>query len=205
MLNRHINKVDYLCCSGCGQLAEIGPRDDHDTVLLCARCSTPLIKRFKNAYRNCLIFSLSGLFLFYSAIYWPLLDISKGKLNNSTSLINSLISLFDNYPFVTLFSILVVIIVPLLYLLLHFYLSMAVLFRRKAIFRRYALILLSGIRDWYMIDVFLVSILISIIKLADMFDFSFAIGFYFLLGLCLNILIIEFYSDIRLFWGALCD
>ena len=205
MALRQSNKYEYICCSGCGLLFEVIPAEYQETVLLCSRCSTPLMKRFKNSFRNCLIFSLSGLILFYMAIYWPILDVSVGKLNNSTSLVNSLIALFDNYPFVSLFSLLVVVIVPLLYLLLHFYLSFTVLIGHKAIFRRYALIVLSGIREWYMIDVFLVSILISIIKLKGMFEFSFDPGFYFLLGLCLNILIIEFYSDIRLFWKVLGD
>lgn len=200
-----MNQTDFICCSGCGLLSKVHRDDCCETVILCSRCHTPLMKNFKNSLIYCFLFSLTGLILFYFAISWPLLSVSIGSMDNSTSLLKSLVSLFSGYPLVFAFSLLVVVFVPLLYLVLHFFLSLAAIRRRKVIGRRYALILLSGIREWYMIDVFLVSILISIIKLSGMFDFSFGPGFFFLLALCVTILFVEFYSDIRLFWKILCD
>lgn len=113
--------------------------------------------------------SLAGLILFSLANIFPFLSFEFGNQAADTALVTGVRELYAQGN--RLLSVLVFftcILAPLVQLLLMLYIFLPIRFGRSAQYKKPAYRLLKHIRDWNMIEVFMLGILVSLVKLAKM-------------------------------------
>ncbi len=142
--------------------------------------------------------ALSALILFYPTLQFPLLDISLHQISNSTSLRETILNLFiEHHPFLGVTVALTTVLIPLFFLLNIIYLTGD---RKDSSINRSLLHLLFYIKDWHMIDVFLLGVLVSLIKLVKDFELALGSGFYFTIVLTMMITLADHYLNLPLLW-----
>jgi paraquat-inducible protein A len=190
----------HLCCHSCGEINLI-PNIIHEGTLRCYRCNTVMTKNTHCTLPISSAFALTSLILFYPAYSAPLLKISLHQFNNNSTVIRTILNLFvERHPFLGTVVGLTIFILPILYLLIVTYIPFI---KSNNYFNRSILKILSYIYDWHMVDVFLMGILVSLVKLVKDFDLSVGLGFYFVIALTLTTALTDHYFDISKAWGKL--
>jgi len=153
-----------------------------------------------------LILSLTGLILFVPAMVLPIMTLNAFGLEQSANILQWVSALFrTGFHMVGIVVLLTVVVVPLLKFLLLFYLSIAIRMKTDwsnlgPIFRFY-----KRIDEWGMLEICMLGILISIIKLKDLAQISYGIGlFCFVLVLTIN-LIASVTFDEHKYWSSIKD
>lgn len=169
--------------------------------LCCPRCGRRLARRGRNSVMKALATSLSGLLLFFPALLLPLLQLDAFGFEDSANLLESILHLFGmKYYFVALAVSFSAAILPLLTLLFSFMVSFNLFFHRRSrwtgsIFRAWL-----QLTDWAMLDVYLLSILVSIIKMLPIAQIQYLAGFFCFIVLVLLVLGTSAVIDKDMFW-----
>jgi len=194
------DKHFIVCCHSCGEVIHLH-HINKNKVLRCYQCHTLLQKNSKATLTLSFIFALTSLILFYPALTFPLLKISLHSFGNQINIFNTIQTLFiENHPFIGMAVALTTCLIPLLYLLLITFFKFVHTSNR---FTRTTLKITSYIQDWHMIDVFLMAILVSIVKLLSDFRLDIGQGFYFIALLTVTITLTNHFFDISQVWEKL--
>jgi paraquat-inducible protein A len=175
-------------CHECGLLVVIPPLKSAQKAH-CPRCGYQLTSFRKNAWQNIIAFSLSGLTLLLLSLSFEFLSFSAQGQSNSMSIISGIIGLTENgFTLLALVLLLTVLVLPcgvlvaLLYLVLLGYLGLKVTGAEK-VYRMLMLIL-----PWSMAEIFIISVLVSLIKLTSLADVELGIAFFTYIGFTLCLL-----------------
>ncbi len=156
----------------------------------CPGCGFVLTQVHKNAILRIIALSISALIFLVPSISFDFISIESNGLENTFSISQSFSILFENnylalaiLELVTVFIIPVVILVGLLYLLIP-------LSRGKA--PPYALVIMRlvfKLMPWAMVEIFLIGVLVSLIKIVAFADIEIGQSFisFILFSLCLTI------------------
>ena len=135
----------------------------------CPRCRGLLRKSVPNSLDRTLAFALAGLVLFVVANAFPFLALEMQGNLTQTTLATGVRSLFsDGRPFVASLVLLTTIVAPLLQLLTLLYVLAPFKIGARlpgdvVVFRA-----LHRVETWSMMEVFMIGILVSLVKLAGM-------------------------------------
>ncbi|MBW1867874.1 MAG: paraquat-inducible protein A [Deltaproteobacteria bacterium] len=203
--NRSIEPEGLIACPECDLLirkTEPGP----GVRCFCPRCRSMLFHVKRKPVETALILSLTGLILFVPAMVLPIMTLNAFGLEQSANILQWVSALFrTGFHMVGIVVLLTVVVVPLLKFLLLFYLSIAIRMKTDwsnlgPIFRFY-----KRIDEWGMLEICMLGILISIIKLKDLAQISYGIGlFCFVLVLTIN-LIASVTFDEHKYWSSIKD
>jgi len=170
----------------------------------CPRCRSMLFHVKKNPVERTLILSLTGLILFVPAMVLPIMTLNALGLEQSAGILQWVSALFrTGFHMVGIVVLLTVVVIPLLKLLLLFYVSMAIRIKADrnnlgATFRFY-----QRMDEWGMLEICMLGILVSIIKLTDLAQISYGIGlFCFVLRLTIT-LIASVTLDEHEYWSVI--
>jgi paraquat-inducible protein A len=156
----------------------------------------------RNPVESALILSLTGLILFVPAMLLPIMTLNALGLEQSANILQWVSALFrSGFHIVGIVVLLTVVVVPLLKFLLLLYVSMAI--RMKADWNNLgsAFKFYQRIDEWGMLEICMLGILISIIKLKDIAQISYGMGlFCFVLVLTIT-LIASVTLDKRKYWS----
>ncbi len=187
-----------LCCHACGEVIFL----EYTSIgknIRCFQCHTLLKRTKRGALLLSFLFAITSLILFYPALTMPLLKISLHSFDNQVNIINTIETLFtEQYPFVGLTVAMTILIIPFTYLSL---IASIFIIKRKSYLSRVILKIISIIQTWHMVDVFLMGVLVSIIKLLGDFHLNIGIGFYFITLLTITITITNHFFDIKQAWN----
>ncbi|GIW99912.1 MAG: paraquat-inducible protein [Pirellulaceae bacterium] len=157
------------CCGLIQWLPRLGDRD----VALCGRCGSRIVGKQPErspAAARCLAAALGGLVLYFPAILLPILEIEKLGHRHQASLLSGTIDLIlDGNWIVGVVVLVFSIIFPLAKLLILIELSYLELVPRRHRAWMYRLVEWTG--RWSMLDVLLLALLVSLVKLGDMVAF----------------------------------
>ena len=135
----------------------------------CIRCGAVLYRHKRNSLERTLSLSLAGLILFMLANWFPFLALKMGSQFHQTNLITGIRVLYSQgmQPLAVLVFC-TTILSPLIQLLGLLYVLMPLRYGRVP--PKFALIfrLVHTIQPWSMMEVFMVGILVSVVKLAKM-------------------------------------
>ena len=190
----------HICCTCCGAIYTIHTKENEDALLVCKACDSKVYKHKENSLESIFFLSLTGLILFFPAIYLPLLKVSLGNTENGASVIESVTALYTTHPFVSVISFSFAVLFPLTYFLLVIIISSLSIKKRAEGLRKKALLVLSFIENWYMLDVFLISVFVGLIKLTGDFTVSFDYGFYLLILMGGLIILRDYYLSTEDLW-----
>lgn len=161
----------------------------------CPRCDHVLREGRPNSVMHALLLSAAGLLLIGPAIGMPLLSLSVSGLRQEASLAQAILAMADNGQWeVALIVALCAVIAPLLNLWLLFAVAVALQWRSQTRWLPLLMRLNHFIREWAMLEVFLMGVLVSIVKLKDIAELLPGVGLYcfallMLCGLLLNTVI----------------
>ncbi|GGO86845.1 paraquat-inducible protein A [Marinobacterium nitratireducens] len=167
----------------------------------CPRCGSTLISARRNSIERTLALAIAGLILFVPANLYPLLSLEALGLRQSETIFSSAMSLYaDGLWLVSLLILLFAIIVPLTKLLLLGYVSASLCARR--LWRGTAMAMRSyqHLDEWGMLEVYLLGIVVSVVKLVDVASVEPGLGIYSLVGLILITVLSSTMLDRDLFW-----
>ena len=157
-----------IACHECDLIHRVKPLPKKG-VANCVRCGSVLYRHKPNGLERTLALSMAGLVLFVLANAYPFLALKMGSQTHETNLITGIKVLYtQGMQGVAIVVLLTTILAPLAQLLGMLYLLLPLQHNRIApqfapIFR-----FVRGLQPWSMIEVFMLGILVSVVKLAKM-------------------------------------
>jgi paraquat-inducible protein A len=159
---------ELISCDVCGLPQRIGALAPNQTAR-CARCDSVLRREHAGSTTITAALSLAALFLYVPANIYPILRMQYlGRFSENT-VWDGVVKLFqDGMWFVAIVVFLASIVVPLLKLMGLFFLvwpkpAESTRGPRTKIYK-----LICAIGPWAMLDVFLLSVLVALVKLGDL-------------------------------------
>lgn len=170
----------------------------------CPRCGHGLREGRPDSVAHALWLSSLGLILFGPAIAMPLLALSSSGLRQESSLAQAVLALADTGVWeVASMVAICAIIAPFLNLWLMFSVSVVLARGHRPAWLPALLRLNHLARQWAMLEVFLMGVLVSIIKLRDTAELLPGAGLYCFIGLMLCSVLMSAVTDEHEFWQAL--
>ncbi len=170
------NLDDLIICNKCNTL--------HKKVKLpkgakarCNECNNLLYRNITDAFNKGVAFSITSLILYIISTLFPIISVTIAGVKNSLTIPDMIYTLFNEGFFVVGAIIIVVLVIAPLSVILS-YIALAILIKLK-IFKgisRHIISFLITSRDWSMIDIFAVSILVALVKLFGYAEVEFGVS-----------------------------
>ena len=194
-----------VACPGCDLLIREMPVAAGE-LLICPRCGHVVREGKPDSVLRALVFSTAGIILFAPAMALPLLSMSILGLRQDASMTQALLALFQGgYPEVAFAVMICAMLAPFANLWLMFSVSLALYREHRPRWLMRLLRLNHKVREWAMLEVFLLGVLVSVIKLKDMAQLLPGPGLYCFMGLMLATLMLEGMVDEHEFWQEFSD
>ncbi len=169
--------MQQTACHECGVLVSL---PEHFTLsqYRCPRCNA-LLHRRGQPFLHIIIMAFTTLLLFIPLLFLPILSLNIMGIETSATLLQALWQLFtDGYQIIAILSILTALVLPLVMmgLLLLILVPLRIGYRADKValyYRSY-----EHAREWGMVEVYLISIMVAIIKLGDMASLHIGLGMY---------------------------
>ena len=158
-----------IACHECDLLYELPPLPE-GSVAKCSRCGGVLQRHKRDSLDRTLAWTIAGLILFVVANAFPFLDLKSGELVRQTTLITGVSELYQQgmrsvavLVFLTSILFPAVQLAGMLYLLLPLKVNRLPWWKPALVFR-----FIRSLQPWAMMEVFMVGILVSMVKLAKL-------------------------------------
>lgn len=167
----------------------------------CPRCGSTLHQKTASSVAKTLALSATGLILYPPAISLPLMTFQSLGFSDSANILESVLNFYRNdYYFVSLMVLLSAVVLPLVLLSGIFFISLQLYRRRPSpllarIFRLY-----QHVEEWAMVEVYLLGIMVTVIKMSDSTTIAFRSGVVCFTLLVLITMAISTVIDRDLFW-----
>ncbi len=172
---------NLIICSHCH---EVHKRIDlpPNKVAKCRSCGTILYANVADTMYRAIAFALTALILFGVVNIFPILDVTIAGVQSVLTIPQMIALLFENGFFVIGSILLVVLVVAPFIVLISFVLLgiLAKLKLYKQLARKIILFLIIS-RSWAMVDIFVVSIFVALVKLFGYAQIHFGVAFYALI------------------------
>jgi len=135
----------------------------------CTRCGAVLYKHIPNSWDRALAFAAAGLILFILANSFPFLGLRIGSQIRETTLITGIHELYtQGMQVVAILVLITTILAPFIQMMCLFYILLPLKFGHLPKRLPHVLRFLNTVAPWSMMEVFMVGILVSVVKLAKM-------------------------------------
>ena len=190
----------YIACHECDVIHRIKPLPAK-VAAHCIRCGAVLYKHKSNSLERTLAFAFAALILFILANSFPFLGLKIGAQVRETSLITGIHELYvQGKQVIAILVLLTTVLVPFTQMMCLFYILLPLKFGRVPnrlpnVFR-----FLNSVGPWSMMEVFMVGILVSVVKLAGMAKIIPGISLYSFLALIFVLTAMTVSLDDHLVW-----
>lgn len=159
----------------------------------CLRCRAVLYTYFPDTLNQTLAATICSIVLLITGLFPPFLTLSRSGIKSSITLLDTAWSLvFSEIALLGVFVMLLIVLVPLLRLSLMAYVLLSLKFSRTAtlgVKRGFRLALF--LEPWAMIDVFLIGVVVSLIKISELAVLDIGLAFFAWLGLIVSTIFIS--------------
>lgn len=157
-----------IACHECDLLYHLPPVPEGSKAV-CGRCGALLYAHKKNSLDRTFALVISGLILLAAANLFPLLGMKSGGLIMETTLIQGVTTLYkQGMTWLSLLVLFTCVLAPLVQLGGLFYVLSPLKFNRVAPMTPAVFRFIRKLQPWSMMEVFMLGILVSIVKLAKM-------------------------------------
>ncbi|MFO7708211.1 MAG: paraquat-inducible protein A [Desulfobacterales bacterium] len=157
-----------MACHECDLLHRV-PEVPEGAVARCCRCGAVLVRNKPDSFQRALAWSVAGLILFVLSNLFPFLSFKMQGLVQETLLLSGIKQLYgQGFAAVAALVAFTTFIAPGLQLAGMIYVLAPLRFSRKAPAMFKVFRLLRSLQPWGMMEVFMLGILVSIVKLAKM-------------------------------------
>ena len=193
----------YWGCPCCDLLVKKQAVNYHQKAS-CPRCKKILAQPVKNSIEKTLALSLGALILFFPAILFPLMTLTLLGFSQQQSILQSMLVVFqEGYYLVAVVIFMTCIMVPFLQMSILFYVSLALYKDLHLPLLHFSFRIYHAIKEWGMLEIYMLAILVSVIKLEAMAKLSINLGMILFSGLLLLTLLSSVFLDEELFWEKL--
>ncbi|KJZ37311.1 paraquat-inducible protein A [Pseudomonas sp. B21-040] len=194
---------DLVACHECDLLMR-KPELAHDEKALCPRCGYELYAHRHNVVQRSLALVIAALLLYVPANFLPIMELNLLGQSTQDTVWSGVVGLFDTgMQSVSVIVFLCSMGIPLLKLLCQLIVLLSI---RFDIGRSYGLLLYRiyhHLRDWGMLEVYLMGVLVAIVKLADMAAITVGLGLVCFISLLLIQVWLEVVMSPHQVWQAL--
>ncbi|MNF52946.1 Paraquat-inducible protein A [compost metagenome] len=194
---------NLVACHECDLLMHKPPLA-HDEKALCPRCGYELYAHRHNVVERSLALVIAALLLFVPANFLPIMELHLLGQSSHDTVWSSVLGLFDTgMQGVAVVVFLCGMGIPLLKLLCQLSVLLSI---RFDIGRSYGLLLYRiyhHLRDWGMLEVYLMGVLVAIVKLADLASITVGVGLVCFISLLLTQVWLEVVMSPHQIWEAL--
>ena len=191
---------ELIACHDCDLIHRINPLPAKGSAY-CIRCGAVLHKHKANSLDRTLAFAFAGLILFILANSFPFLGLKIGAQVRETTLITGIQELYiQGMQAIAILVLLTTVLVPATQLMCLFYILLPLKFGRLPKGLPWTLRFLQRIQPWGMMEVFMVGILVSVVKLAKMAKVIPGISLYSFLALIFVLTAMMVSLDAHLIW-----
>ncbi len=178
-----MNSPVLIACDHCDLLHRHKPLTAN-SVARCRRCDGVLYRYKPNSLERTLALAVAAGILFVIANSFPFLSFSYGGHIADSTLIESVIALLrDGRPVVAVVVFVTTVLAPALHLSALLYVTLPVRARRPPRYLTQAYRLLNIVKPWGMMEIFMLGILVSVVKLAALADIVVGTGLWAFAGL----------------------
>jgi len=190
----------FIACHECDVIHRIKPLPGKE-VAHCIRCDAVLYKHKPNSLDRTLAFAMAGLILFILANSFPFLALRIGSQVRETTLITGIYELYvQGMQVIAILVLLTTVLVPFTQLMCLFYIILPLKFGRLPKGLPGVLRFLNSLQPWSMMEVFMVGILVSVVKLGKMGKIIPGISLYSFLALIFVLTAMTVSLDAHLIW-----
>lgn len=186
-------KIDlsYIACPDCDLIQDIPPLAVGESAH-CIRCNATLFTNQRNSVNRSLAFAITGLILFVIANMFPLLSLKALGVTQDGTLLSTAISLFKaDRPLLSIIVLLTTIIFPATTLLGTIYILIQVKTNQLNTYTAPLFRFLRSTDAWGMLEIFMLAVLVSVVKLGDLADVIYGVSLY---AFCLLIIALTLLS-----------
>ena len=195
IVSQESNERRVIACKGCGLESSVPILESNQTAY-CSRCGHKLTTLKHKWVDKVLALGLSGLVLLILSLFFNFLSFSTNGLNASISLISEVETLIEQ-GYVGLAGIILFacLLLPAGVLLLLSAWMIMIKFGIGLRATKAQISLGYNFIVWCMPEVFMVGVLVSMVKMTDMADIAFGIGFFFYIGFMVLYILTLLYLD----------
>jgi paraquat-inducible protein A len=194
---------ELVACHECDLLMRRPPLADGERAE-CPRCGYELYSHRHQVIRRSLALVLAALLLYIPANFLPIMQLNLLGQTTEDTIWSGVVGLYESdMQGVAVVVFLCSMAVPLLKLLCQLLVLLSIAWD---VGRGYGLLfyrIYHHLRDWGMLEVYLMGILVAIVKLADIADLSLGIGLLCFVGLLLVQVWLEVTMSPHQIWRAL--
>jgi paraquat-inducible protein A len=176
---------NWIACKDCDLLIERVDTPPGDKAL-CPRCENPLYQRRQQGIERTLALAITGLLLFIPANLLPVMSLQLIGHETSTTIYEGSLVLFrEGLYWTALLVFSASVVIPLCKLLLMLFVSGTLQLGRSSPLLPYAMRYYHHIDEWGMLEVYMLSVLVAVVKLKGMASVIPDVGLYCFIGLLL--------------------
>ena len=165
-------------CHECALSVDISLLNERQKAL-CPRCGLVLTAKHHNALDRILAYSISAIFFLLLSLPFEFLSFRSNGIERKIDILASLTILNNNnYHVLAVLEVLTIFVIPALIL---FSLTYLIIPLRKGLYPRngqYLLQLVFKLMPWSMVEIFVVGVLVSLIKIISLADISLGPSFF---------------------------
>ena len=170
----------------------------------CPRCGHVVCQPVYNSIEKSMALAVTGLLLFVPAVSLPLLTLSILGQSEQETMLSGIVVLYQGgYSWVAVLVGLCSVLIPLLKLLLILYITVGLSVKNYCKGLAKSFRLYHRLNTWGMLEVYLLGILVSIVKLLDVAEVVPGIGLYCFGGLLLITVLLSAALDKGAVWEAI--
>ena len=170
------NLDDLIICSHCETIhkkVELPKKK----VARCSVCGKKLYSNVDDTFKKAIAYSITALILFTIASMFPIIKVYIAGQESDLTIPGMLITLFNEGFYVVGSIVFVVIVIaPLIVILSYIALAILTYFKIFRAFARHIVSFLITSRSWAMVDIFLISILVALVKLFGYAQINFGVS-----------------------------
>ncbi len=205
MPEHNLSIDDLVACHSCDLLHEKAALGKGEKAW-CSRCGSLLYRTNNNAIEISLALTIASLLLFLFAQLLPFLSIDVEGNKTTIYLISTIdtLSQLDNV-LLGIAGALFLVIIPFSILLLDLLLLSALYSNKRplTLFARQLLLLIGRLAPWNMLEIFLLGVLVTIVKLASIAEISLHQGFWAFVALVMINLFVSTTLEPEELWQAI--
>ena len=167
-----------IICQKCHTLHEKCDISNGESAL-CSSCGRIMYSHDESMLDKAIALGLTGLLLFVMANAFPLVSIDVLGQDGYITMISMLNTMFDKGFYIVAMSVaFLIFIFPLMSITIYILLAFLMKYKIGKNTTKSLLILLSKVLPWSMIEIYLVSILVALVKLLSHFQIHIGLSFW---------------------------
>jgi paraquat-inducible protein A len=199
------NRQHLTACPDCDLLIDLQAVPVKFNAI-CPRCRHIIYEAHPDAIQRGLALSIGGLLLFPLAVFLPLMTLSRMGLTHAGSIAEGIHKLYSGgYWFMASMVLLCAVLAPLLELSVMFVISALLWLKKRSPYLIHLMKTLHAVREWAMLEVLMMGIMVSLVKLKDMATLEFGMGLVCMVLTLLCVVLIQVLVDEHELWESITD